>query len=128
MEAECHPPNEPAGCGHAPKLMGAFMLLQEKWVLAIVHALLEGPNGFNQLSRKASPVNVTTLSQRLALLERAGLVTKTVHSMMPPRTTYELTEAGRALKPVIEAIAAWSERYVPDHPPLTADAGDCGTC
>jgi DNA-binding HxlR family transcriptional regulator len=102
------------------------MLLQEKWVLAIVHALLEGPNGFNQLSRKASPVNITTLSQRLALLERAGLVTKTVHSMMPPRTTYELTDAGRALEPVIEAIARWGEAYMPDITPEMAEAGDCG--
>jgi DNA-binding HxlR family transcriptional regulator len=70
--------------------------------------------GFNEMSRMASPINFTTLAQRLARLERAGLLTKTVHSTMPPRTSYELTEAGQALKPVIEVIADWSERYLPD--------------
>jgi len=43
-----------------------------------------------------------------------GLVCKTVQSTMPPRTSYELTEAGRALAPIIVAIAAWGERYLPD--------------
>ena len=112
-------------CGPSDKLFRAFMLLQEKWVLAIVYALLQGPNGFNELSRKASPVNITTLSQRLALLEREGIVTKTIHSMMPPRTTYELTESGRALQQIIEAVSAWSEAYLPDRPAESHDTGGC---
>ena len=76
--------------------------------MLIVHQLLAGPAGFNDLSRKAVGVNVTTLSQRLALLESAGLVTKTIHSTMPPRTSYMLTKAGRDLKPVLECIEKWS--------------------
>ena len=98
-----------------PKLVNAFSLLQEKWALFIVYALLNGPIGFNEMSRAAGRVNSTTLTQRLVLLEQAGLVHKKIHSTMPPRTSYELTEAGRALQPVIEAIAAWSERYMPDY-------------
>lgn len=97
------------------KLVNAFGLLQEKWALFIVYALLRGPVGFNEMSRNAGRINSTTLAQRLVLLEQAGLIRKTVHSTMPPRTSYELTEAGRGLQPVIEAIAAWSERYMPDH-------------
>ena len=98
------------------KLMHALGLLQEKWTLFIVSALLQGPTGFNEMGRNAGRVNSTTLAQRLANLEQAGLLRKTIHSTMPPRTSYELTEAGRALQPVIEAIAAWSERYMPDQP------------
>lgn len=93
------------------RLFGAFMLLQEKWTLFIVYRLLEGPLGFNELGRSALGVNTTTLSQRLDLLERAGIVTRTVHSTMPPKTSYDLTEAGRGLGDVIAAIAAWSNRY-----------------
>ena len=98
-------------CG-SPSLVRGVLLLQEKWVLLIVNQLLKGPTGFNELSRKAEGVNVTTLSQRLALLEQVGLVVKTIHSTMPPRTSYTLTEAGRALKPVLDAIEMWSEKYL----------------
>lgn len=96
------------GCCAPEDLLRGLGLLQEKWVLLIVHHLLQGPNGFNQLSRKANGINPTTMSQRLEKLEHCGLVTKTVHSTMPPRTSYELTDAGRSLKPVLDAIEDWS--------------------
>ena len=98
-------------CGVPEKLNAAFGLLQEKWVLSIVYVLMRGPIGFNEVGRGAGSVNATTLTQRLSRLEKAGLVRKTVQSTMPPRTSYELTEAGCALRPVIEALAAWSERH-----------------
>src|SRR5690349_5893786 len=111
MEAKKEKTEDQGSCGSASLVRGV-LLLQEKWVLLIVNQLMQGPVGFNELSRKAEGVNVTTLSQRLALLEHAGLVVKTIHSTMPPRTSYELTEAGKALKPVLNAIEAWSERYL----------------
>jgi DNA-binding HxlR family transcriptional regulator len=98
--------------------MAAIVLLQEKWNLLIVHCLLERPLGFNEMARRAGPINATTLAQRLGQLERAGVLAKTVHSTMPPRTSYALTEAGQALAPVLEAIATWAERHVTD--PATA--------
>ena len=98
-------------CGSADLIRGV-LLLQEKWVLLIVRQLMYGPVGFCELSRKAHGVNPTTLSQRLDLLEESGLVTKTVQSYMPPRTSYELTEAGIALEPVLYAIEAWSVKHL----------------
>lgn len=82
----------------------------------IVHRLLPGPLGFNELVRQAQGINTATLAQRLSLLEQTGLVVKTVHSYMPPRTSYQLTEAGRALRPVLDSIEAWSASYLPDLP------------
>src|SRR5438105_420373 len=79
--------------GLSPSLVRGVQLLQEKWLLLIVHRLLHGPVGFNELSRQAQGVNATTLAQRLCQLEQAGLAVKTVHSTMPPRTSYELTDA-----------------------------------
>jgi len=96
----------------AASLIRGVELLQEKWVLLIVDSLLKGPTGFNDLFRRAEAVNATTLSQRLALMEKERLVVKTVHSTMPPRTSYELTDAGRALGPVLEMIRTWSEQYL----------------
>ena len=98
-------------CGSATLIRGVS-LLQEKWVLLIVSQLLHGPVGFCDLNRKAKGVNPTTLSQRLATLESAGIVTKTIHSTMPPRTSYELTDAGRGLEPVLNAIEKWSGKFL----------------
>jgi len=96
-------------------LVNGIAVLQEKWTLLIVAQLLRHPCGFNELSRKADGINATTLSQRLSTLEEIGAVVKTVHSTMPPRTSYELTDSGRALQPVIDAIEAWSEAHLPKH-------------
>ena len=81
-------------------------------MLMIVFSLLAGPTGFSELMRRGN-VNTTTLTQRLNLLERAGILVKTIHSTMPPRTSYALTEAGLALGPILEAVARWSGKYLP---------------
>ncbi len=95
-----------------PSTGKALTLLQEKWVLFIVYNLLQGALGFNELSRRAINVNSRTLSQRLDLLEQHGLISRTVQSSIPPRTSYELTDVGMALRPIIEAIVAWGENYM----------------
>ena len=104
-------PSRAHACCVPSRLAAAFGLLQEKWALSIIYVLLRGPNGFNDVGRGAGSVNSATLVQRLSRLEQAGLVRKTVRSPMPPRTIYELTKSGRALEPVIDALARWSERH-----------------
>ncbi len=107
--------NEMGGsCERAALLMRGTLLLQEKWVLMIVFSLLGGPLSFCDLMRRGT-INTTTLTQRLHLLEEAGLLTKTVRSAMPPRTSYALTEGGQALEPILNAIAAWSGQYLTSH-------------
>jgi DNA-binding HxlR family transcriptional regulator len=90
----------------------AIQILQEKWVLHIIRALLEGPRGFNELSRLVGGCNPATLTQRLCRLEDLGLLSKTVHSYMPPRTTYNLTPAGVSLQGVVDAIARWGTEHL----------------
>lgn len=89
----------------------AIDLLQEKWNLHIIHALLAGPHGFNELARAVGGVNAATLSNRLESLERRGVILRTVESVMPPRTRYELTEAGVGLNRVIASITDWVHLY-----------------
>lgn len=99
-------------CDLAAAFIRGALLLQERWALMIVFSLLAGPTGFSELMRRGN-VNTTTLTQRLNLLEQAGLLVKTIHSTMPPRTSYKLTEAGEALEPILLAIGQWSEKYLP---------------
>lgn len=94
----------------SPEVVDAMLLLQERWVLFIVHALLVEPLGFNELSRRATGVGAATLAQRLILLEEKGVLLKQVLSTMPPRTMYRLTEKGKRLQAVIDAIEIWAAR------------------
>ncbi|MDQ7039959.1 MAG: helix-turn-helix domain-containing protein [Rhodothermus sp.] len=90
----------------------AIELLQEKWTLHIIRALLEAPRGFNELARAIGGCNSATLAQRLERLTALGVIEKEITSYMPPRTCYSLTEAGRALEEVMQAIEAWGRRYL----------------
>ena len=106
--------------GHEPgfcPVYGAIDLLQEKWTLHIIRALLDGPKGFNELRREVGNCNPSTLSERLETLVLAGVLEKTVHSTMPPRTSYALTPAGVALQGVIDAIRDWGFKHLPTPPP-----------
>ena len=118
---------ETVGGRETTPFVRAVAVLQEKWSLLIVNALLDGPAGFNELSRKVCGVCPATLSQRLSLLEEAGVVSKTVHSTMPPRTSYVLTPSGDALRPVVDAMSAWAERHLNPKKvcPLLAAETDC---
>ena len=118
-----HSPNQAGACEAAATFIRGAQLLQEKWVLMIVHSLMSGRVGFSELMRRGN-VNTTTLTQRLNLLERAGVLVKTIHSTMPPRTSYELTPAGLALKPVLEAITEWSGTYLTDLEAAEGCAGE----
>lgn len=91
----------------------AIEILQEKWVLHIVLALLDGPKGFNELGREVGGCNPTTLTQRLSRLETLGLIDRTVCSVTPPRCSYALTKSGRDLERVITAIRSWARQNLP---------------
>jgi len=100
----------------------AIEILQEKWVLHIVHALLDGPKGFNELGREVGGCNPTTLAQRLARLENLGVVSREVlqgeaNGAGLPRCSYELSESGRDLETVIAAIRAWAAAHLADSAP-----------
>ncbi len=81
-------------------------LLSGRWTLHIVRALLDGRARFNDIAR-AQGINPRTLRERLRELEEEGVVTRTVVSLLPPHVEYALTEKGRALNGIFEALAQW---------------------
>jgi DNA-binding HxlR family transcriptional regulator len=88
-----------------------FQLLGKKWTAFIVWALLDGPKRFTELVEAAPGLRDRVLSQRLRELEAAGIVTRSQYLEIPPRVEYELTAAGRALRPVIEEMERWGRRW-----------------
>lgn len=93
-------------------MLDAIAVLQGKWTMQIVHALIEGPMGFNELARAIGGCNPSTLAQRLDTLARLDLLARRVESSTPPRTLYSLTAAGAALQPVVGAIEQWGRQHL----------------
>ena len=70
-------------------------------------ALLGGPRRYSRIKATIAGINPKMLSLRLRALERWGFVTRTIYPEIPPRVEYALTDAGRTLAPIIEAMVAW---------------------
>jgi DNA-binding HxlR family transcriptional regulator len=87
----------------------AMELLDERWTLLIVRELVTGSQHFNELRRGVPRMSPTLLSKRLSQLVRAGVVDRH-HDGHDVR--YVLTQAGRELQPVVEALGAWGIRWI----------------
>ena len=62
---------------------------------------------FGQLSRLVPEATPKMLTQQLRELETDGLILRTVYPVVPPRVEYSLTELGKSLFPILEAMYAW---------------------
>jgi DNA-binding HxlR family transcriptional regulator len=86
--------------------------LSDKWVTLVLTALADAPRRYSELSRTIAGVSQKMLTQTLRLLERDGLVTRTITASVPVRVDYQLTPLGRTLLPVVRAIKDWSETHI----------------
>src|SRR5262245_59910706 len=90
----------------------AVELIGRRWSGAIISVMLGGPQCFNELLGAVPGLSDRLLTERLRELESEGLVRRTVIPGPPVRVSYELTDAGESLKPVIESLGRWAERWV----------------
>ena len=86
-------------------------LVGSKWKLLILRNLLARPWRFNELKKSLDGISQKVLSDSLRSLEEDGIVTRTVYPEVPPRVEYSLTELGRSLKPILDALQHWGEDY-----------------
>ena len=89
----------------------AVKVLGNKWKLLIVGNLLERPWRFNELRKSLFGISQKVLTTCLRSLEMDGILTRTVFPEIPPRVEYALTEAGKELKPVIDAMREFGEKF-----------------
>jgi DNA-binding HxlR family transcriptional regulator len=82
-------------------------LLERRWVISVVWASLEGAVRFNEFRQAVEGVPPRTLTERLRELEQAGVLERRVVPASPPYAEYRLTERGRGLAPVVQAVSAW---------------------
>lgn len=78
------------------------------WKPIILFHLSTGSKRYSELKRAIPEVTEKMLIQHLKQLEADGLVIRTAKAVVPPHVTYELSEAGCQLAPVIDAMADWA--------------------
>jgi DNA-binding HxlR family transcriptional regulator len=83
-----------------------------KWTVLIVHDLSEGPRRFTALEHSCLGISPRTLAERLRWLEAEEIVLRRSYAESPPRVEYELTEKGRALLPIIEAMRSYGHEWL----------------
>src|SRR5947209_7573707 len=103
-----------------------------KWTLLVIRDLGEGRSRFCELERSLRGISPRTLSLRLRGLEEEGIVERQTFPEVPPRVEYALTQKGRALLPLVEAMRTYGRQWLecdpgevpvePDREPAVAAA------
>lgn len=88
----------------------ASEIVAERWTPLVIRNLLHGCTTFSEIARGVPTMSRSLLIKRLKELERAGVVRKTAAPR--GRTTYGLTDAGRDLAGVIDALGTWGQRWL----------------
>ncbi|UQU64886.1 helix-turn-helix transcriptional regulator [Couchioplanes caeruleus] len=86
----------------------------DAWSVLIVGALKGGSLRYTELAQRIPGVSPKMLTQTLRGLERDGLVTRTVHPVVPPRVDYALTTLGQSLLGLVDALKEWAETHIGD--------------
>ena len=92
-----------------------LLMISDKWKVLILRDLLNGTMRFSELRRSVGNVSQKVLTANLRQMERDGLVHREVYPEVPPRVEYSLTETGRTLQPIIEAMKDWGTQYKAEH-------------
>ena len=82
-------------------------LIGDKWKVLILRDLMPGTKRFGELKKSIGSVSQKVLTAQLRDMEHNGLLTRTV----PPKVEYSLTELGRSLKPILDAMQSWGEEF-----------------
>ena len=86
-------------------------LIGDKWKVLILRDLLPGTKRFGELNKSIGSVSQKVLTAQLRDMENSGLLTRTVYAEVPPRVEYSLTDLGKSLKPILNAMWTWGEEY-----------------
>jgi DNA-binding HxlR family transcriptional regulator len=117
-ETACDP-----GTASAPRTVGqpttcrAREVLQrvgDKWSMLVIDLLGQGTMRFTELHRAVDGITARMLTVTVRGLERDGIVTRTIHPVIPPRVEYALTPMGRTLLDTIGQLVSWADSHLPE--------------
>lgn len=89
-----------------------IQLIGGKYKAVLLWHLMHGTLRYSELHRKMPRATDKMLAQQLRELERDGLISRKVYPVVPPRTEYSLTEFGKSLVPILDAMCDWGKEYL----------------
>jgi len=105
-------PAQPGVSHDCRRVGGILSLVGDKWTVLIVMVLRERPRRFNDIKRTVGGISQQMLARTLKALERDGMVTRTVHSTVPPQVEYDLTALGHSLSKPVKQLGAWAGEHM----------------
>ena len=99
-------PNKPDTTDCRP-LSEALSKIGDKWTILIAMELEEGPKRFSALQRNIEGISQRMLALTLRVLERDGLVERSVYPTKPPSVEYALTQLGKEMAVPVRALGMW---------------------
>jgi len=97
-------------------VLATARIVSGKWTLLVLRDLAEGPCRFSELERSLAGISPRTLSHRLRSLEEEGILERRCYPEVPPRVEYRLTDRGRHLVPIVDAMRAYGQRWLETDP------------
>ncbi|MED3729640.1 winged helix-turn-helix transcriptional regulator [Priestia endophytica] len=82
-----------------------------KWTFLILRELFTGPKRFGEMQKSLKGVSPRTLSLRLKELENEEIITRKIYSEIPPHVEYSLTDKGKTMRPIFEAMKEWGNTW-----------------
>jgi DNA-binding HxlR family transcriptional regulator len=89
----------------------ALKIVGDKWSALILLGLLQNPQRFTEIELNCPGLSPRTLTQRLRMLEKAGLITRKTYKEFPPRTEYAATKKAHELKAALMELKKWAKKY-----------------
>lgn len=108
MKPSTKTPPPADACPHCPA-EATIEVLGGRWKAHVVWLLLQGTHRFGELRRSLPGVSQKVLTQQLRELEAHGVLSRKVFAEVPPKVEYSMTDRGRSLKPVIDAMCKWGK-------------------
>ena len=92
-------------------LQDCLTALNGKWKVPIIGTLFFGPKRFKDLEETIKKITPRMLSKELKELELNNIIRRNIYNTRPIRIEYELTESGKTLEPILEAMVDWGSKH-----------------
>ncbi len=89
-------------------------IIGDKWTLLVIRDLIMGKKTYSEFEQSPESIPTNILAERLKRLQSHGIVRRNQYQERPPRYAYELTDKGKALKPVLLAMMKWGHENLAD--------------
>ena len=90
----------------------AIGLIDGKWKTIILWHLLSGTLRFNEIRRHAPTCTPRMMTNQLREMEQDGLVTRKIYAQVPPKVEYSLSDLGRSMEPILQALKVWGDANI----------------